>query len=225
MPRPPAASAPVWHEALARNPDPAALVPVPLVGAPALHARIVAQQEQAHALAAHAGKLRETARFLEAARRGSRDGLRHAGIEREALRRRLLDVMRKVEIVRCMGQPTQRAEGEARRRLGALDQQARAVGQSLAELEERARQQARAWRRRRAARDAQPLESGAAALTQEDKAALFNVMSEQKVGLERLADIVKRDVRDVGIVKDELSKASSVSVHALPPSGPVVFGR
>lgn len=148
MPKPPHVGAGAWNEALARNPGPTELVPVALVGAPALHARLVAQQEKANALAAHAASLRDTVRFLEkAALRDSRDGIRRAGEEQEALRRRLLGVMRKVEIVRCMGQATQRAEADAGRRLGEIAGRVHGVGRSLAALEERGRQQAREWRR------------------------------------------------------------------------------
>mmetsp|Transcript_23059 Transcript_23059/g.37574 ORF Transcript_23059/g.37574 Transcript_23059/m.37574 type:complete len:346 (+) Transcript_23059:172-1209(+) len=224
VPKPPHISNQVWNEALARNPDPKELAPVPLVGAPALHSRIVSQQEKANALAAHAKKLRETLQFLEKAARSSKDAIKHSNSEQEALRRRLLEIMRKVEIVRCMGQSTQRAEVGAQQRLGEMMQQVNQVGKSLADLEERGRQQARAWRMRGATMESQHSEAGAVSLQEEDKMALFNVLNDQRLGMERLGHIVKRDVRDVSILKDELNRASSGRVNALPPSGAAIFG-
>jgi nuclear pore complex protein Nup54 len=123
VPRPVHINDKTWTEALARNPDPDELTPVPIVGATALHTRIVQQQERADALSIHAGKLRETLMYLEKSSKSSRDDISHANAEQEALRRRLLEIMRKVEIVRCMNQPTQRAEVEAQQRLGEIMKQ------------------------------------------------------------------------------------------------------
>lgn len=120
VPRPVHVSEKTWTEALARNPDPGELTPVPLVGATSLHTRIVNQQERADALSKHASKLRETLIYLEKSSKSSKDAISHANAEQEALRRRLLEIMRKVEIVRCMNQPTQRAEVEAQQRLGEI---------------------------------------------------------------------------------------------------------
>ena len=213
----------VWNEALARNPDPKELVPVSLVGAPALLNRIVTQQEKANALASHAKKLRETLQFLEKAARSSKDAIQHSNSEQEVIRRRLLEMMRKVEIVRCMGQPTQRAELEAQQRLGEIVKQVNMVGKALADLEERGTQQARAWRMRGATMESQRSEVGSVSLRDEDKVALFHVLNDQRLGMERLGHIVKRDVRDVGILKDELN--SNSAGKALPSSGAAIFGR
>lgn len=224
VPKPPHISNQVWNEALARNSDPKELMPMPLVGAPALHSRIVSQQEKANALATHAKKLRETLQFLEKAARSSKDAVKHSNSEQEALRRRLLEIMRKVEIVRCMGQQTQGAEVQAQQRLAGIMQQCNIVGTSLADLEERGRQQARAWRMRGATMESQQSEVGTVSLQEEDKMALFHVLNDQRLGMERLGHIVKRDVRDVDILKGELNKASSGMVKALPPSGAAIFG-
>jgi hypothetical protein len=44
-------------------------------------------------------------------------------------------------------------------------------------------------------------------IEKEDKEALMEVLNEQKCGLDGLEHIVKRDERDVGILKEELEKA------------------
>ena len=128
VPKPSHISNQTWTEALARNPDPKELMPIPILGAPALHSRIVSQQERANALAMHAKKLRETLLFLEKSANSSKDAIKRSNLDQEALRRRLLEIMRKVEIIRCMGQPTQRAEVEAQQRLGEIMKQVSDVG-------------------------------------------------------------------------------------------------
>lgn len=223
VPKPSHISNQTWTEALARNPDPKELMPIPILGAPALHSRIVSQQERANALAMHAKKLRETLLFLEKSANSSKDAIKRSNLDQEALRRRLLEIMRKVEIIRCMGQPTQRAEVEAQQRLGEIMKQVNLVGKTLANLEERGRQQARAWRMKGATMESRQSDIGLLPMEEEDKVALFQVLNGQRLGMERLGSIVKRDVRDAGIMKDELNKASSGRVKA-SSSGAAIFG-
>ena len=98
------------------------------------------------------------------------------------------------------------------------------VGKTLANLEERGRQQARAWRMKGATMESRQSDIGLLPMEEEDKVALFQVLNGQRLGMERLGSIVKRDVRDAGIMKDELSKASSGRVKALSSSGAAIFG-
>ena len=126
VPRPIHISNTTWTEALARNPNPNELVPVALVGATALHSRIVHQQERANTLANHASKLADTIEYLqESATTSSTEIMTNITTNQESLQRRLLHIMRKVEILRCMGQHTQRAELDAYQRLGEIMKQVR----------------------------------------------------------------------------------------------------
>ena len=62
-------------------------------------------------------------------------------------------------------------------------------------------------------------------MNDEDKLALFHVLNDQRLGLERLGNIMKKDGRDAGIVLDELSKASSSSSgNNVKASGAAIFG-
>lgn len=224
VPKPMHTSNQVWNEALARNPDPRELMPVALVGAAALHCRIVSQQEKVNALATHADKLRENLQFLERTSQSSRAAILNSNVEHEALRRRLLDIMRKVEIIRCMGQPIQRAEVEAKQRIGEIMKQVNVIGKSLANLEEIGKQQAQAWRVRGATIEARS-DFGSLPLREEDKIGLFHVLNDQMLGMERLGRIVNRDVRDMSILKDELSNmSSSKKEKSLPSFGATIFG-
>ncbi|KAL7468407.1 hypothetical protein ACHAXS_008635 [Conticribra weissflogii] len=236
-PKPPHVSNRVWNEALARNPDPHSLVPTPLVGAAALHSRLVRQQEQADKCAAHAKTVRETLRYLEKEGRKSKEAIECAGIEQEGLRRRLLEVMRKVEIVRCMGHPLQRGEVEAVNRLGEIVQKMRAVERMLGEVEERGTRQARVWRMRASSLDSRAYGGGseavaaaAAELGEEEKYELFKSLNEQMLGNETLGQCVKRDVRDVEILKEEMERRVSAPPRSgvrgsVWGSGVGIFGR
>jgi len=232
VPKPAHISNSVWNEALARNPDTNELMPTPLVGAPALHSRIVSQQDKANSLAEHAKKLRETLHFLEKAAKSSQTSITHSNSEQEVLRRRLLEIMRKVEIIRCMNQPTQTAEIQSQQRLNEIIQQVTLVDKALIDLEERGKYQARVWRMRGATIESQRQHVSTSTsvedpLQTEDKVALFNVLNDQRLGMERLGNIVNKDVRDAGILKEELTKETT-GMKALPQAsslgGTAIFG-
>ena len=87
------------------------------------------------------------------------------------------------------------------------------VGKTLANLEERGKQQARTWRMRGATMESRQSDDvgGLLPMEEEDKLALFHVLNGQRLGMERLGSIVKRDVRDAGIMKDEITNMTSSS--------------
>eukprot|EP00956_Cyclotella_meneghiniana_P006194 scaffold8100_cov66-Cyclotella_meneghiniana.AAC.3 len=208
IPRPPHIPPKVWNEAQARNPNHGELTPVALIGASALHSRLVGQQEKATKLGQDATKLKESLDFLSKACTKSRTGIRQASLEQEALQRRLLEVMRKVEIVRCMGQPIQQAEREGMDRMERLLRDVNVLTRGMMDVEERAREQSRVWKRKAASGMSGNVDW---TLDNEDKAALMEVLNEQSWGLDGLSHIVKRDERDVGILKEELEKAYNTS--------------
>lgn len=232
-PKPSHISNQVWNEALARNPNPNELMPISLVGAPSLHSRLLSQQQKATELQSHAQQLRSTLTFLEHMARKSQNHIQYYSSTQMELNRKLLQVMRKVEIIRCMNQPTQRAEEEAQFKLRKLVEQVNIVRMKLCDLEERGRQQARNWRRMRGEEEAAAAmntnvsdgvsscggsgellsssSSFSTSLSDEDKLALFHVLNDQRLGMERLGSIVTRDVRDTEILKEEMSKAESSS--------------
>jgi hypothetical protein len=103
------------------------------------------------------------------------------------------------------------------------------VGRTLANLEERGKQQARAWRMRGATMESRQSDDvgGLLPMVEEDKLALFHVLNEQRLGMERLGGILKRDVRDAGIMKNEMTNKSSSSggrVKTLSSSAAAIFG-
>ena len=221
VPKPGHISKQTWDMALAQNPDSTELMPASLVGAVALHSRIVSQQDKANSLSNHAAKLRDSLSFLGKAARASNEAISQSNSEQESLRRRTLEVMRKVEIIRCMNQPTQRAEVEANARLTEIIKQIKLAESKLLELEERGKHQSRAWRMRGATLEAQNSRDDHAneTLGQEDKVALFNVLNDQRLGMERLGDIVAKDSRDAVILHSELDRDQSGRGRSAVPVG------
>ncbi|EJK50395.1 hypothetical protein THAOC_30644 [Thalassiosira oceanica] len=107
-----------------------------------------------------------------------------------------------------MNQPTQRAEVEANARLSEIIKQIKLAESKLLELEERGKHQSRAWRMRGATLEAQKSRDDFTneKLSEEDKMALFNVLNDQRLGMERLGDIVAKDSRDAAILHSELDR-------------------
>lgn len=193
--RPPQVSEKEWKKAVVNNPDPQNYMPVALVGAVALQARVSWQQERAKELATNATTLQKSqdtiknrsARAMQDAEQKAR---RHA-----ALRKRLLDVMRRVELARCMNQQTQPDELKAVQRLTSLLKEVESVRGVLTSLQDKGRTQTMA-----VARSTQI--SGVP-----ERSQLLPVLKEQRMKLEKLTLIAKRDSRDVGLMKQRVVAA------------------
>ena len=207
-PRPPQVSEEEWNHAVVRNPDPMSYMPVPVVGADALSVRVAWQQTQATQLASQAemvAKSHETVKALYAQGRNRLDDIRRTHANH---RKRLLDVMRKVEVVRCMNQPLQQDEVRARDQLRALHQEVRHAGHLMAELEHRARA-ARPDHHHQQQRGA--VAAAAAHHTEvelPDRQQLTKVLQEHQEGLTQLTLSIKKDIRDVELMKERVLPAA-----------------
>jgi hypothetical protein len=102
-----------------------------------------------------------------------------------------------------MGQPVQPAEREGMERMERLLREVNALTRGVVDVEERGREQSRQWKRKAVSN----VNTVDWSIEKEDKEALMEVLNEQKCGLDGLEHIVKRDERDVGILKEELEKA------------------
>jgi len=137
-PKPPQVSEEEWRKAVVTNPDPLNYTPIVLVGADSLNARVSWQQERAKQLAKaatsiEAGNNTSEQLFSEARRR--LDDVKRAHANH---RKRLLNVMRKVEVVRCMNLPLQPDEARAMQQLQTLESKVHEARHLLGELERRA---------------------------------------------------------------------------------------
>lgn len=130
----------------------------------------------------------------------SMQGIQFHEKEHLLLKKRMLYVMRKVEILRCMNLPLQPAERDLANKLEQVVQGVTQVAGRLRDTEEMARVHAQKVDERAVVGERMRQ------LSEDDRNNLFKVMEEQRVGLERVVNVAKTDVRDVGIMKEELEK-------------------
>ena len=203
----------VWADAVAGNPDPEQYVPVCVVGSEALATRLASQQEKARVLAGHVSKLTEALSSLKVSLGKSSDSVRAGLAEHGHLRGRTQELVRKVEIVRCMNLPLQHAEREAMERVRTLVRVANATGRALSETEERGRAHAHRLRSLAARSPAQPPQYAETGLDLSERnwEDLHRVLREQGEGLANLGTIAKRDLRDAAILREEVGKAGSTN--------------
>ena len=195
----------LWNRRIAENPEPERCSPVAVTGHAELKQRLDAdhRQTEEHALAVEslAAQLGKIENGSERARaRIARARARHA-----TLSLKMLEAMRRLELVRCAGQPVFVEEREARRHLDALRRAADGPRTVLAELHTDVAR-AQAGGAGRGARRADAL----SALSPSDAKELHQALTRQHEGLARLAAVVQKDARDVAIIRE---------VHAMAARG------
>lgn len=119
----------------------------------------------------------------------------------------------------------QQAEREGMDRMERVLRDVNLLMRGVMDVEERGREQSRVWKRKAASGVRSDVDW---TLEKEDKAALMEVLNDQRCGLDGLGHIVKRDERDVGILKDEMEKvynaSSGVVVDKLKKAIPIGEG-
>lgn len=188
--RPPQVSEKQWRQAVAENPDPQNFVPQPLVGATALQGRIHWQQERAKGLASHAATLQKSHETIQERALQARQKLEAQARKHAALQSRLLDVMRRVELARCMNLPTQPDELKAFQRLAALHKQAQTLRNTLGTVQ--------------SSTGRQPSDSttltGVPATSQ-----LLPVLKDHRAKLQTLTTTLQKDQRDASLIQRQLA--------------------
>lgn len=184
-PRPLHVSEKQWMQAVVENPDPDNYVPEPLVGAGQLQTWIAWQQTRANDLAGHANSLHQAHETLQERMRLALHETEAKARRHAALRKRLLDVMRRVELTRCLHQPTQPDELKVLQRLSDLHKQVDQAQRVLLDMQDQARSVA-----------------GTRVLVPEVPAAeeLLPVLTDHRQKLQKLIGTGQRDQRDVGLI-------------------------
>jgi hypothetical protein len=179
-----------WKEAVVSNPDPLNYTPVALVGALALQGRISWQQGRAKELASNATTLHQSHDMLKDRIARVKQEVEQYQRRHAALRKRLLDVMRRVELVRCMNQPIQPDELKAVGRLKSLSQTMEGARGSFLQLQDRAR--------------AQPPPRHPQVTAMPDREKLLPVLKEHRAAIEKVTTTAKRDMRDIGLIQQRV---------------------
>jgi nuclear pore complex protein Nup54 len=179
-----------WQNAVVNNPDPENYMPMALVGGVALQARVSWQQDSAKKLAENAAILQKSLTTIKDRATRAKQDIEEKARRHAVLRKRLLDLMRRVELARCMNQHIQEDEIKAIQRLRKILQEVDSAKGSLTSLQDKARTQTAAVAR------------SMEAVGIPDKTILLNVLKEQRHKLENLTLTTKRDLRDVRLIQE-----------------------
>jgi hypothetical protein len=187
--RPPQVSEKQWRKAVVENPDPQNYVPQAMVGASALQMRINWQQDRAKELASHAATLHKSQETIRDRSMQAQQDVEGKVRRHAALRKRLLDVMKRVELARCMNQPTQPDELKVLQRLSALHKEVESVRNVLISLQDKARTQSATATK------------GVSLSAVPDTSQLVPVLRDQREMLQKLTTTAQRDQRDVALIQ------------------------
>jgi septation ring formation regulator EzrA len=160
-----------------------------MIGAEALQARLGWQQDRSQQLAkgleqlkhAHQALTDQTERYKQSLALLQRN---HAG-----LRQRLLDLMKKVELVRCMNIPMQPDEVKLAQRLVGLSKQVDEVNKMMASQQ---------------SKTIPVLQPHAVEIP--NREALFQIFQGQRHNLVELSTVVQKDRRDVKLLQERLQR-------------------
>ena len=198
-----------WTKAQAMNPSSSEFIPVLLSGAEALHGRLVHQQSKVELYDTYLSQLSCTIEQLDQAAQASQQKLDMVLKEQTVvLKKRLLDILRKVEICRARNIPTTTEERKALQRVSELVKQVETLDRYIfgQELEDKVygylRMQAVLER-------SSSMESrgriGVALSQEEYKNHVYNLLQVQRQGIDALKKTVKVDSRDLQIIRNGLS--------------------
>lgn len=189
-PRPQQVCGREWKLAVVNNPEPNEYEPFPLVGASSLQARVLWQQERAQENAAHAKSVQRSLDFIRERESKTRQDLIEKEQKFAALRRRLLQVMTKVEIARSLNKPFQPDEFRSLQRLKTLLGQVDQLRNEALILSEQAKTHRQGEERHR----------GNVSLDGVPREQLDKVLEDHGRQLKILTQTGKKDRRDVELV-------------------------
>jgi len=201
-PRPPQVSEKQWLKAVAENPDPENYVPQPLVGAHELQTRLGWQQTRANDLANHASSLHQAHETLQERLRLAIQDVEIKVRKHNNLRKQLLDVMRRVELTRCLHQPIQPDELRVIQRLSDIHKQIDYLQQILLQLQEQVRLTIAKRTSAYGGDDEEEVAAGESShlLSASVEEQLVPVLKDHREKIQRLVTITQKDQRDVGLI-------------------------
>lgn len=190
-PKPPSVSEKQWMKAVVENPDPENYVPQPLVGANDLQSRIGWQQTRAQDMAETVATLQESHKTLQERLRQATQYTQAKIQKHGEIRKRLLDVMRRVELTRCLHQVTQPDEVRIMERLSALRRDVDKVQHALLQLQDQCRSVGAIHNSNNNSLDV---------VVPEVAETFWPVLQSQRQNIAKLTTTVQKDRRDVELI-------------------------
>jgi len=197
-PRPLQISERDWNQAVVRNPDPSKYMPTAIVGAVALQARLSYQQTKGQACQDQLKLLQDTLELVQNRHEQVLQRLSVLAHKYQLQRLRLLSVLRKVELSRCMNMPLSSDELHLWKQLSALQQQVENLRSNMQRLADGAK---------KLSRQQQPRESNTdsmVVLGKHEQEQLFPVLKEHRSGIAKLTETMNRDLRDLKLIQERV---------------------
>jgi hypothetical protein len=191
--RPPQINNRDWKMAVVNNPDPNNYVPTPIIGAVALQGRVSNQQNRAKEYATNAVVVQKNLEFIRQREAMARQDLMEKDRQYATLRRRLLDLMTRVEVARCLNKPLQADEHRVMERLSILLNQVERLRGAFFTLQDQAKTQSVSGN------PTGTLANAGESLGVNNEE-LLGILTEQRRKLEKMNGTAKNDLRDVGLV-------------------------
>ncbi|VEU37030.1 unnamed protein product [Pseudo-nitzschia multistriata] len=197
--RPPQINSRDWKMAVVNNPDPNNYVPTPIIGAVALQGRVSNQQTRAKAYADNAVAVQKNLEFIRQRAAIARQDLMEKDRQYATLRRRLLELMMRVEVARCLNKPLQPDEYRVMQRLTKLLDQVEKLRGAFFKLQDQAKTQSVSGNNGGVSINTSVADVDGN-LVGSYKEELVGILKEQRRKLEKLNETAKNDLRDVGLI-------------------------
>lgn len=210
-PRPPQINDRDWKKAVVNNPDPNNYVPTPIIGAVALQGRVSNQQARAKQFADSAIQIQKNFEFIRQRQAIARQELMERDRKYATLRRRLLELMMRVEVARCLNKPLQADEHRVKQRLASLLKQVEQLRGAFVTLQDQAKTLSVSGNRGDALGNS-GIADDSGQLLGGQKDELLGILTEQRRKLEKLNETAKTDIRDVGLIGRRVVAAVPVSM-------------
>mmetsp|Transcript_25498 Transcript_25498/g.59739 ORF Transcript_25498/g.59739 Transcript_25498/m.59739 type:complete len:392 (+) Transcript_25498:78-1253(+) len=196
--RPPQINSRDWKSAVVNNPDPYNYVPTPIVGAVALQGRISNQQNRAKEYANNAVVVQKILEFIRQREAMARQDLMEKDRQYTGMRRRLLELMTRVEVARCLNKPLQADENRVMQRLSFLLDQVERLRGAFFTLQDHAIMQSLSSNISGESMNANVIGKSETMGMQNKQ--LLRILTEQRRKLEKMNETAKEDLRDVGLI-------------------------
>lgn len=211
-PKPPHIPTHAWTNALAQNPDSEHYVPVLLTSAEGLHSRLVKQQSRVDHHNSYLTTLDDTIRALCNAVLATRTKITVLSQQNVLIRQRLLQLLRKLELCRGKGMVLQPSERLAMEKVQDVWQKINRLGQFMESLKTdgetylRHLQLVQQQRRMLGGRNSDTTQYGDSSVSNLELGEHFRkeinvILKQQRDGMEQLNEVLKKDERDLQIVK------------------------
>jgi len=186
-----------WTMAVVNNPDPSNYVPTPIIGSIALQGRVSNQQNRAKEYAKNAVVVKGILEFIREREALARQDLVEKDRQYATLRRRLLELIPRVEVARCLNKPLQADEFRIMERLSILLGQMERLRGAFSNLQDQVRMQSLSCNSKDSLADADVGGSESPGTNNEE---LLEILKEQRLKLEKMNQTAKKDSRDVGLI-------------------------